>query len=1121
MNRHIRGKLSDLVKINEQFARSTRIDSDRIEQSGFIYSESIDTFLRTLIKHQHSSKQSAYTWTGPYGSGKSTLALSLNSVLQGNAEARSSAARAYTRETAEKLWEAFPPEEKGWEIISLVGGKGKLEDLMKNAFISKGILNLEDINKNDQDLQLQQLMIAAIENYTSARKDYGGIILFVDEMGKLLEAASEGFGDVYFYQLLAEAATRSNGRFVIIGILHQSFQEYANSPIKRVRDEWGKIHGRFVDISINLSSSEQLELIASTLSSTSENEKCKELSKDTIRLLSDLKRAPSQNLGNLLNRCWPLNPLTAISIGPISKRSYGQNQRSIFNFLASGEPLALKDFITRISIDDNALYSLPDLWDYLDVNWGTSIAVSSDSHHFANVKDALSRLDSFEDVKPIHAEILKSISILELSSQMTGINASNHALRIALGQKNSNKITSAIKYLTERSLIIFKKYKNSYALYEGSDFDIEDELAKALKNTPQLSLSKIAGDFLQKEIVAKRHYLQTGSLRWAEMALCTPEEVKGILDSFQYTPSNFALFLIVSSEDENAVSEINEKYKASTKNVIFGRNVLHNDMFEFFSEYYALKEISHNSSALQKDKVARREINDRIEAIYEIINTKFADIIERTEWFHKETARKVLSLSKLASDTADEIYSESPIIQNELINRSRPSGSANAALKSLLYAMIKNEASKNLGFQKFPAERGLYESILKKNNLHAVEDGIYRLQNPFSMSEINDAGRLKPLWKSSIEFLKENSQRKVPLSELQERWQLPPFGVKKGLFPILSSLFYFSNKETLAYYRDEIFVTDFQDFDIDYFFRTPQLVELRWLDMDAQKKRLLSALASIPAELNNSKIVSIEPLEVARSLVAVYDDIETWAKKTNIVSENAKKVRTLFKRASDPAQFTLNDLPAIYGEVDLKSKSNLDNLVSKIKDGLEELRTKFSGVIRNFKSHILAELGVPPGWSSSSIEELNQRAVKIRGISGENRMESFIFQLSQITLDDSDFEKLAWLILSKPTKSWIDQDVDKLLVEATRFSREFRNLETMASIKDREETSYSFAIVNHSKGRGANKPPRIFEVNENELASAKLFAEKLKKLNKSDDVKLSNKTILATLSILSDEMEND
>ena len=34
-----------------------------------------------------------------------------------------------------------------------------------------------------------------------------------------------------------------------------------------------------------------------------------------------------------------------------------------------------------------------------------------------------------------------------------------------------------------------------------------------------------------------------------------------------------------------------------------------------------------------------------------------------------------------------------------------------------------------------------------------------------------------------------------------------------------------------------------------------------------------------------------------------------------------------------------------------------------------------------------------------------------------------------------DFQKLAWLILSKPIKNWIDQDVDKLMVEATRFAR--------------------------------------------------------------------------------------
>ena len=1120
MNRHIREKLSDIVKINEQFARSTRIDSDLIEQSGFIYSESIDTFLGTLIKHQSSSKQSAYTWTGPYGSGKSTLALSLNSVLMGDAKARKQAAKKYNQETAENLWKAFPPGENGWEIISLVGGKGNLEDLVKRALIAEGILKSKDIPENSKGLELQELIISAIETRLNDQETYGGLILFVDEMGKLLEAASEGDGDVYFYQLLAEAATRSNGRFVIIGILHQSFQEYANSPIKRVRDEWGKIHGRFVDISINLSSSEQLELIASTLSSTTDNATCKELAEKTFALLSDLKRSPSENLVTLLTRCWPLNPLTAISLGPISKRSYGQNQRSIFNFLASGEPLALKDFLSRTAVEDEGLYSLSGLWDYLDINWGSSIAVSSDSHHFANVKDALSRLESFEDVKSDYAAVLKSISIIDLSSQMTGINASKQALHIALGC-SPHKITKAINYLTEKSLIIFKKYKNSYALYEGSDFDIEDELAKALKEAPQISVSKIAMDFLPKEIVAKRHYLQTGSLRWAEMALCTKDEVSDLVEAFQPKSSQFALFLIVSTEEAKAVSTLVDHYKKKDKPVIFGRNILHNDMFELFSEYYSLREISQTSSALLKDKVARRELNDRIETIYEIINTKFSDVIQNTEWFTKETAQKVISLSKLASDTADNIYSKAPVIQNELINRNRPSGSGNAALKALLYAMVENEVSKNLGFQKFPAERGLYESILKKNNLHLPVDGVYKFQNPSFLNGNQDLGNLKHLWKSSIELLKSNKDRKISLTELQNMWMEPPFGVKKGLFPLLSSLFYITNKETLAYYREGIFITDFQDFDIDYFFKTPHLVELRWLDMDAQTKHLLTALATIPAELEKSEIVSIEPLDVARALVATYDKIEPWAGRTNKVTDNAKKVRTLFKRASDPAQFTLNDLPSIYGDVDLTKEVNLNNLVSKIKDGLEELQTAFGNVIEEFKVLILRELGVPPGKSSSSIEELNKRALKIRGISGENKMESFIFQVSEITLDDENFKKLAWLILSKPIKNWIDQDVDRLMVEATRFAREFRNLETMASIKDRPETSYSFALINHSKGRNNNSLPTVFELNETELQSANDLVLSLKKITCQNKKNINKKTILAALSLLSEEKDDN
>ena len=132
-------------------------------------------------------------------------------------------------------------------------------------------------------------------------------------------------------------------------------------------------------------------------------------------------------------------PLCALALGPISRRSYGQNQRSIFSFLASNEPLGFRDFINVNAIQDRSLYTIS-TWSYLETNWGSSIAASNDSHHFANVKDALLRLQTMEDAREEHSNILKSISIFELTEQLTGISATQEALQIALNA-SSHKIT--------------------------------------------------------------------------------------------------------------------------------------------------------------------------------------------------------------------------------------------------------------------------------------------------------------------------------------------------------------------------------------------------------------------------------------------------------------------------------------------------------------------------------------------------------------------------------------------------------------------------------------------------------------------------------------------------------
>ena len=1105
MNELTKRPLSELITINEQYARSTRIDQDDIGASNFIYSSSIDIFLNTLAKHQASSKQSAFTWTGPYGCGKSTLALSLTSILEGTAVNRAAAAKTYTPQTAQNIWDTFPPGKNGWDIISLVGRRASLEKLLIEE------LKLDSNKEMPADIS-QKSILLALQNRINNDLNSGGLVLFVDEMGKLLEAAADGDGDVYFYQLIAELASRSNGRFIVIGILHQTFQEYAATASKKIRDEWGKVHGRFVDISFNLTNSEQLELISNAISCDANPAFAKDLASQAYQLLEKSKRAPTLMMLNQMVNCWPLSPICALALGPISRRSYGQNQRSIFSFLTSGEPLGLRDFVNRTLLGTEAIYSVANLWDYLELNWGSAISVSGDSPHFANVRDALSRLETMEDARPEHQLILKAISIFELTEQLTGLPATHEALQIALNL-SSHKITRDTNFLLRNSLLIFKKYKKTFALFEGSDFDIESELSESLKTSSIISVATSLQPFLPSEIVAKRHYFETGTLRWVELRICSLDEAEALVESFKPNASSFGLIVIVDTNDEAKFDFlINRFTEEHYEHVVFGRSHIGNELNEYLSEYIALEHISQNSNALLKDKVARRETRDRLDASRGIIENLVSSITSQTVW--ARVGIENATLSQLASLLADRVFFMTPVLKNELVNRAKPSGSANAALKQLNYALLKNTSLENLGFEKYPAERGIYESLIKRNGLHVKTENERCLVSPLASSKDFEQHELSKLWLTTAEYLKKNKHRKITLDEIHEQvWAAPPFGIKFGLFALLDVLFYLTEKDKIAFYREDIFISKIGEIDVDFIHKTPALIQLRWLDMDANTKMLLSKLSDLAADIGGSNIKSIEPLEVARSLIALYDEVEPWATRTSRISENAKKVRTLFKRASDPAQFTLNDLPNIDGQTDISNDGSVNRLIHKIKDGLIELRSVYKSTISRFRDLILSELGVSVA-SESNIQELQKRAASIKGLSGNHNMETFILHISQLTTKPGSFERLGWGVLSKPNRSWIDADIDRLFVEATKLAREFNSLETMTSIKGNTQSKYAFSLLSHNRMDNIGTKSESFELSNWEMSDAQELASMLRSLKNKSNKKPTKKELLAAITLL-------
>ena len=215
--------LSDVVTISRQFLRSVRIDTDLGREDalqGYVCQATAQSLVENMARQVTETRQRAFTWTGPYGGGKSSLALLLCSLVGANRSLRDRAFNMLSPAKDSPIHSAFAAQGDGWLVVPLVGKRAKVhEELSKALAKAKG----EVLRKRKVGATLDVIgeLVSASEQHPQ------GVLVVIDEMGKFLEAASHEGVDLHFFQELAEAASRSAGKLIVVGILHQSFEAYA------------------------------------------------------------------------------------------------------------------------------------------------------------------------------------------------------------------------------------------------------------------------------------------------------------------------------------------------------------------------------------------------------------------------------------------------------------------------------------------------------------------------------------------------------------------------------------------------------------------------------------------------------------------------------------------------------------------------------------------------------------------------------------------------------------------------------------------------------------------------------------------------------------------------------
>lgn len=1061
--------LNERVRIARRFLRSVRIDADLGQASaleGFVCPQSSADVLMTLARHVSETGQGAFTWTGPYGSGKSSLVVALSALLNGNSALQKEAVRIFGKPLAKTIWDALPTGTKGWRVVPVVGRRHTPVQV-----IGEAIVDAEIVSRSPRGGWNERNLIATLSEAAAFRpKMHGGLILFIDEMGKLLEAAAQDGSDIYVLQELAEVASRSNGRLLVIGVLHQAFEEYAHRLSHEVRDEWAKIQGRFIDLVVDTAGEEQIDLIARAIDS---DHHPREPGKLSVLVAKHARRergtVDAARFASMLEACWPLHPVVACLLGPISRRRFGQNQRSIFGFLNSAEPNGFQHFLNHT--DEKELFGPDRLWDYLRTNLEPSILASPDGHRWALAAEALERCETIGG-GALHLKLLKTIGVLDLFKERSGLVANFELLCACFPEVPARQLKDALAKLDEWSFTIFKKFLDAHAIFAGSDFDIEKAVRAALEDIDAVDFKLLKDLAGLQPVLAKRHYHETGAMRWFDVNMVPVNAVVEFAAHFKSENGAIGQFLLAIPTENESDEQAQDLCRKAARHsdawdIIVGISKRSWAIVPLARELFALESVSNNHPELAGDSVARREVYARLAALQSLVEMELNRAFDTALWFRKNHQPKRLrqaDLNGIASELAGHRFEQCPRLHNELLNRLKPSSNAIAAQNILLRAMVLSEGVSRLGIDRFPAEGGLFASILESTGLYQQRKDAWRFVAPAPGD--SDAFRIFPIWDAAINYVRQHADRTIAISELFDLWRQPPFGVKDGLMPILAVAFILSRRDTLAIYREGIFRAKFDDVDVEYLAKDPAFIQLRWMDLSDVSRRLLSGMAEIVRDLDRANtLVHLEPIDVARGLVAIYEQLPEWTKRTMRLSANAMRVRDLFKRAKDPNKFLFDDIPGTLGEdITRGDAKSLNRVVVSVREGLEELSNAYPCMLRRLRDIMLSELQVP-NVSPQSLGELRERAENIRDLSGDFKLEAFVGRLSQFDGHDESIEGIASLAANKPPRDWVDPDLDQSSIEIADFSQKFLRAETFARVKGRSEKRQAMAVVIGMNGR--------------------------------------------------------
>lgn len=876
-------------------------------------------------------------------------------------------------------------------------------------------------------------------------KGYNGIYVVYDEFSKYLEAniKTASVSDTKMLQDFAEKCNRSGSiQMHLMLISHKEIANYIDVLPKQKVDGWRGISERFEHVHLNNNFSQTYEIIRTVIKQDKSlwkrfYEKNKNIFDDLYKtydqhqIFSDTSK---EEIKLTIEGSYPLHPVSTFILPRLSER-IAQNERTLFTFLsAKGENTLLS--ILDEQKNDNVEFVTPDqIFDYFEPLFKKEVYSGALHEQYVLTKKILDRIDENE----LESRIIKTISLIYILEQFEKLSPTPAEIVKILSIKCSkDDVSSAIENLINNECVVYLKRNNGFLkLKETSGVNIKEKINEVVeKGKSNIRIKDVLNNNNFDSYMYPAKYNDEREMtRFFSFEFIDSGEIDENIDWEEkidaldnYNADGFVIAIIPSGD-----SEIERVKKILT----LASNESERCVFVLPKNFECMEDIIYEFNAvtiLKDQSVDDKILFDEYEVIYEdlldVIN-KYIGKYTRPEnnastyiyGSKKQNISRKSDLTGLLSKICDSIFSETPVVNNEVINKNEITGVAANSRNKIITALLRNELDTNLGLSGSGQEVSIMRSTLIMTGILTLDT--YPVQLNFDTKE----PYMKNMLLGILEFVfKAKKNGKVEFREIYDYLTLPKFniGLRRGLIPIYLSVIFHNYKQEIVIKSSSGQVPLNAD-TVEQINSNPELFSLHYLEWDEDKEKFITEMEELfaPYVIQSEKLLNSYDYIVS-AMKRWYLSLPKFTKDSKkIIDGNKIDKRYLallnaLRSGLNGQDLLFEHLPKEYGYSEFnvgvsenieKAKNFFDNLLDETKKILiSEVQNEFSvGLKANKQASITS---IIRDW----LETLNDN---IYNHVFDNGTEKCLILFKNITADsDSFIIRLAKLTTDLRIEDW-------------------------------------------------------------------------------------------------------